>query len=396
MRIVVLGGAGIIGQPIVRDLTSDVEEIVVADMDLDAAKSAAAGLGKSVIARQVDVTDEDALDKVLQGADACINSVNYYFNLQVMKGCLRKRVPYIDLGGLFHTTRDQLELHQPFEEAGVTAILGLGSCPGVANVQAGVLAAKLDTVESVKIYNGGTLDEGESLAWGYSIDTILDEISKPAMIFRDGEFREMPALGEEERYLFLDPIGYANTHLSLHSEVATIPLSFADKGIRECFFKITFFGYSEAALRKIQFLAQLGFASAEPVEVKGAKMAPRDMLIALLKQNAAVAIPPKNKGFKDVVTEVRGTKNGKESLWRMDTWATPSERMNISGGKLMIAIPPAVVARWLASRKLDRPGVWAPEVAISGALAQSFFEELSLRGIRSDLTHKQALSLPSR
>ena len=63
----------------------------------------------------------------------------------------------------------------------------------------------------------------------------------------------MEPLSEEEYYLFREPVGWAKTHLSLHSEVATIPLSLADKGIRECFFKITFFGYSERALRQMQF-----------------------------------------------------------------------------------------------------------------------------------------------
>ena len=62
-------------------------------------------------------------------------------------------------------------------------------------------------------------------------------ISKPAMVFRDGEFIELPPVSEEEYYLFPEPIGWAKTHLSLHSEVATVPLSLADKGIRECFFK---------------------------------------------------------------------------------------------------------------------------------------------------------------
>ena len=60
----------------------------------------------------------------------------------------------------------------------------------------------------------------------------------------------------------------------------------------------------------------------------------------------------------------------------------------------MIAIPPAVVARWLASGKLDRPGVWAPEVAITGDLAESFFKELSLRGIGCNLTQVETLHLP--
>jgi saccharopine dehydrogenase-like NADP-dependent oxidoreductase len=387
-RIVVLGAAGIIGQAIVKDLAEDVAEVIVADLDLAAAERVAQEVGRGCLAEYVDVTNPEQLNKVLFGADACINSAQYYFNLDVMQGCLRNHVPYIDLGGLFYTTRKQLQLAEHFEATGVTAILGLGSCPGVANVQAGHMGTMLDTVESVKIFNGSTIDEGESLSWAYSIETILDEISMGAMVFRQGQFQEMAPLSEEEYFLFPEPIGYAKTHLSLHSEVATIPLSLVDKGIQECFFKITFFGYSEPVLRKMQFLAELGLASKEPLEVKGVKVAPRDVLIALLNQAPAAHEAPVNLGYKDIATVVEGAKDGIPVTLRMDTWAWPHDRWGISGGKLMVASPPAVVARWLADGRLHRPGVWAPEQVVDG---QMFFADLAERGIGTSLDRRERL-----
>lgn len=387
-RIVVLGGAGIIGRAIAQDLAEDVSTVVIADLDLAGAQKVAEQIGRGCLAQQVDVTRAEQLDNLLAGADACINSAQYYFNLEVMEGCLRAGVPYIDLGGLFFTTRKQLKLHERFEAAGVTAILGLGSCPGVANIQAGYLGAKLDQVKSVKIYNGSTIDQGESLSWAYSIETILDEISKPAMVFRGGEFRELAPISEEEFFMFPEPIGYAKTHLSLHSEVATIPLSLADKGIQECFFKITFFGYSEAALRKMQFLTELGLASKEPIEVKGVSVAPRDVLIALLNQAPAAKTPPVNLGYKDIATVVHGAKDGQPLTLRMDTWAWPHEGWGMSGSKLMVASPPAVVARWLADGRLRRPGVWAPEQVIDG---DAFFADMAERGVGTSVEQLETL-----
>src|SRR5262245_58371080 len=185
-----------------------------------------------------------------------------------MRACLEAKTHYVDLGGLFHTTRKQLELHDAFKKAGLLAVLGLGSCPGIANVQARVVADSLETVESIRIYNGATPDLGDSLSWGYSIQTIFDEITQPPWVYRNGAFQEAPPLGEEEMYRFLDPIGVAKVHLSLHSEVATLPVTYGPKGIKDCFFKISFFGYSEKALRQLQFLAQIGMASTEPIDVR--------------------------------------------------------------------------------------------------------------------------------
>ncbi|HMK09622.1 MAG TPA: SDR family NAD(P)-dependent oxidoreductase [Anaerolineales bacterium] len=392
MHIVVLGGGGIIGRVIALDLARDDLEILIADRDLAAAERTAKQVGRRARAAQVDVTDGEALVRTLRGASACVNSTQYYFNVDVMRACLQAGVPYVDLGGLFHVTRQQLELDGAFRDAGLTSVLGLGSCPGVANVQAGWLGAMLDRVRSVRIYNGATLDEGESLAWPYAIETILDEISKPAMIFRGGKFLEAPPLGEEEFFLFPEPIGWAKTHLSLHSEVATLPLSFAEKGIEECFFKITFFGYSEAALRKMAFLAQLGLAETERVAVDGGSVRPRDVLLAQLRKVPQTREKPRSKGFKDVATIVEGVQGGRTVTLRADTSGGPNPEWGISGGTLLVGVPPAVVARWLGSKRLSRPGVWAPEQVVEPEL---FFAELATRGFTTTLTRTETVAGPA-
>jgi saccharopine dehydrogenase-like NADP-dependent oxidoreductase len=382
VRIVVLGGAGIIGRAIVKDLAAggDVKEVVVADLDLDGAQRLATSLGRpGITATRADVTDQASLVKLIRGAGAVINSVQYYFNLPVMKACLEARAPYIDLGGLFHTTRKQLELDADFRKAGVAAILGLGSCPGIANLQARVVADTLDTVESIRIYNGATPDQGDSLAWAYSIQTIFDEITQPPMVFRDGQFRETEPLGEEELYRFQEPIGVSKVHLSLHSEVATLPLTYAAKGIKECFFKISFFGYTEKALRQLQLLAQLGLAGTEPIEVRGAKVRPRDLLMEVLKR-APQSERTKSLGFKHIVTEIAGTRGGRPVVGRVETTAWPHREWGLSGGTLLVASPPAIVARFLARGTIQKTGVLPPEQAVDAA---PFFKELESRGART-------------
>jgi lysine 6-dehydrogenase len=392
MRIVVLGGAGIIGRTIARDLAEDrdVSEIVIADLDLDGARKIAAGLGRpGVTAVRSDVTDHAGLVALVRGAGVVINSVQYYFNLSVMRACLEARTHYIDLGGLFHTTRKQLELHEDYRKTGILAVLGLGSCPGVANVQARAVADGFDAVESIRIYNGATPDQGDSLAWAYSIQTILDEITQPPVVFREGAFQESSPLGDEELYRFEAPIGVSKVHLSLHSEVATLPLTYASKGIKECFFKISFFGYTEKALRQLQFLAQLGLAGTEPVEVRGTSVRPRDVLIEVLKRAPQIERAG-SLGFKDIVTEVRGTRTGKPVTGKVETTAWPHKAWGVSGGTMLVASPPAIVARWLAKGKLKTTGVLPPERAVEAA---PFFKELESRGARTTLS--VAESFPS-
>ena len=149
MRIVVLGGAGKMGCISVQSLTKDprVDEVVIADFNLEQAKVVAETIDSAKISiEKVDVNDHDGLVKVLEGADACLNATVYYTNLQIMEACLEAGVSYTDMGGLFHTTLKQLELSDRFAEKGLSAVLGMGSAPGIPNIQSRYAADRLDTL----------------------------------------------------------------------------------------------------------------------------------------------------------------------------------------------------------------------------------------------------------
>ncbi|MBN1317505.1 MAG: saccharopine dehydrogenase NADP-binding domain-containing protein, partial [Anaerolineales bacterium] len=157
MKIVVLGGAGKMGCIAVQDLALDrrVDEVIIADQNVEQARIVAEFIGSSKIAiKHVDLNDNAALIGLLKGADACLNATVYYFNLKVMEACLQAGVSYTDMGGLFHTTRKQLELSDRFRQAGISAVLGMGSAPGIPNIQARYAADRLDTIESIRIYDG--------------------------------------------------------------------------------------------------------------------------------------------------------------------------------------------------------------------------------------------------
>src|SRR5688572_3697761 len=129
MRYVVFG-AGAMGRITARDLVEFARgaQIVVADYDEQAAKEVARSLarrgGRTSHAR-VDATDVAASARLLEGAFAVLNCLQYQLNLDVMRAALRARCHYVDLGGLFHVTRKQLRLHREFRRAGRLAVLGM-------------------------------------------------------------------------------------------------------------------------------------------------------------------------------------------------------------------------------------------------------------------------------
>jgi saccharopine dehydrogenase-like NADP-dependent oxidoreductase len=390
MKIVVLGGAGLMGRYAVRDLAfnPEVDQVTIADLDVDLARQVAAILDSPKIQVQsADATDHASLISVLNGADSLLNATVYYFNLPVMQACLEAGVHYVDMGGLFYTTRKQLKLHEQFQAAGITAVLGMGSAPGIPNVQAHYAAQRLDTVESIHIYDGIKPPPGDDIFFGYAVPTIIDELTMPPMVYRDGEFVACDPLSEPEEYWFEPPIGLLKTHLSLHSEVATLPLTFADKGVQECFFKINYWGISEEALLKIKLFADVGLASSEPVDVKGVSVKPRDLLVKLMASytpspDAFMAEPADPVDWrKEIVTEVSGTQDGEQVIYRLGTLTAVGSRPT--------GVAPAIVAHWLASGRIWEPGVFPSEAIIDPEL---FFAELAKRDIHTRVSVTSSLA----
>ena len=384
MRIVVLGGAGKMGciavQALVRE--SRVDEIVIGDFNLEQAQVVADYIKSPKISiEHVDVNEHDKLVETLKGADACLNATVYYTNLPIMEACLDAGVHYTDMGGLFHVTRKQLKLSERFAEKGLSAVLGMGSAPGVPNIQSRYAADRLDSIEYVHIFDGIKPPAPDDMSFTYAVPTILEEMSLAPMVFENGEFVAKEPLTGFEDYWFADPLGMLPMHLSLHSEVATIPVSFAEKGIQDCFFKINYWGMAKETVEKVQVLAEFGFDSEEPVEVKGTKVAPRDLMIAMMGNFVppieAFLAPAKAKApnwVKEIVTEIKGKKDGKTITYRLGT-------VTLKGAKPTGTVP-ALAAIWMAEGRI-KPGVHPPEQAIA---PEDFFKELEAHEIYTNVT----------
>ena len=325
MRICVVGGAGKMAEAAIRDLveSEEVEGIVLADMNergLAARKEAMASTKLSTAA--VDVTDIEALAKVLEPCDVVVNCSMAYFNEGVMEACLKAGCHYTDTGGLFHWAKKQLALDERFRAAGLTAVCGSGSAPGIVNVMARYAYLRLDTVESVKITDGianwGTA--AAPLVPPYSLDTILNEFLMSAWPYEDGDWVEYPPFAGAEEVDFPDPVGTQTCYYTIHSEPATIPMAFKDKGIRTCSFKLAL---PKAFEQKLRFLCDLGAAGTEAITVKGTSVVPRDLVLDLVEQTLKVAAskePPKLDDHK-VLTGRRARHQG-----RADDRLAPGER----------------------------------------------------------------------
>lgn len=395
MKIVVLGGAGAMGQVIVRDLLEfgHEKEITIADFNVAKAETmveqfnrkglALAAVGSSgkssgqnkLQAAFADITNKEQLVSVLRGAAIVINAGPYIFNVAVMEAALEAGCHYIDLGGLFHTTRKQLELHERFLQKGLLAVLGMGAAPGMTNIMAAAGAELLDNVESIDIAVGciDFVKTAHPLLPPYALDTLLDEYTLEPMVFEDGKFEARKPMSGEIALDLPHPVGKCLAILTLHSEVATLPISYKNKGIRKVTFRL---GLPEELHKALKFLVDLGFGTTDALPPELGSVNPRKVLAHLIGK---IETPTEDPNDSEVVrVDIVGKKAGNKKLVRMETTVLAHKEWKVSCGALDTGVPPSIVAHMLARGDIKQRGVLAPELCVP---IQPFFDELAKRDI---------------
>ncbi|MGB9693526.1 MAG: saccharopine dehydrogenase family protein [Fervidobacterium sp.] len=386
MKIAVLGGAGKMGSGIVRDLVTnspkeDIEEVVIADVNMNEARQLANELKDSRIKIQyLDVANKEEVRKLLENVDVCVNAVPTLlgYQIDIMLVSLEAKCPYMDLGGLGVWTRKQKEYHQKFLEKGVPALLGMGSAPGITNILAKCCAEHLDKVEKINLYWVGKLVGQESPIFvpPYNILTLIDEYSEPNFQFINGEMKVVPALSGEQILDLPEPFGRTKFWYTPHSETSTIPYAkgFRDKGIKECTWRLSIPEHVDIVMRS---LMSCGFGDKEPLKLNDAEISPQKFLALLVDRNIKKnkeKIPTEVKDYELYFAIGEGEKDGQKLKVTVELHQLPDLLYcgYVDAGTSMSA---SVGAQMVGKGEIP-PGVWAPEECINTA---RFFEEMKRR-----------------
>ena len=154
MRVLILGGAGMMGSGTARDLLAPysrpMDVVIVADGAADRLDALRTSLPDARLGTvHMDITDDTALAGLLADCDLCINAVPTYagHQMRIFDACLAARRTYVDFGGMGVLTVQQKAKSAQWEAAGATAVLGLGADPGLSNVICRAVADRLDRIE---------------------------------------------------------------------------------------------------------------------------------------------------------------------------------------------------------------------------------------------------------
>jgi saccharopine dehydrogenase-like NADP-dependent oxidoreductase len=392
-KIVILG-AGIQGRIVAtdlcdKDLSPGERKLLICDYDYIKAKLIADGL--DIEPAQLDVSQEKELKKAIRGARVVINCVQYNWNLEVMEACLAEGADYIDLGGLFHVTKKQLELHDRFVDAGLTAVLGMGSTPGTMNVMAGYAASKLDAIESADaICACGDFTRTEAvIGIPYSLLTVMEEHTMEPWVLKDGQLQPVPPGSGREMINFSQPIGLAEAQYCIHSEPVQFARSFKDKGIKNASFKLSLPAEFE---ERIRFLAEVGFGTEEGIPVGEKEVNPLKTMVAVVNKYLDNYDDSRDGELNDcdvLRAVLKGKKDGIEKEIMVESVIRTSEKWGFMAGALDTGIPPSIVAQMICRGDVNQLGVYSGEQCIPHI---PYFKELAKREMPVYCVEKTPLS----
>jgi lysine 6-dehydrogenase len=356
VRVAILGAGGTIAPAIVRDLAESDEVTSLRLLDLDLRRAEAVAMehgGGKAQARQADATAN--LADQLAGCEVLVNSAAYRINLAAMRACLEAGCHYMDLGGLYHVTAEQLELSGEFARQGRLALLGIGSAPGKTNLLAARAVRELpgEPVSISILAAGRDLEAPSGISFPYALRTLLDEITMAPMALINGRPQEMRPLQGGPLADFGDPIGEADTIFTLHSEVLTFGDSFGAPNVT--------FALSLSP-QVLESLKELVGASEERIE-----------------EVARSASPPSANTVSIHVVEVAGP----EAIVRARSVTPPNKAWGLGGGIVSTATPAAAAVRMLARGSITARGALPPESCID---PDEMFAELEGRGVRFDVS----------
>jgi len=342
------------------------EKMVLADYNLERAKTVQNRLGavEKFPVEQIDARDIRQIVQVARkhGVGLIMNAVSNFYNDTIFDAAYEVGCNYLDMamsGYSMNMGSHQWNQAAKWEDKGLLAILGNGMDPGVSDIFAKYASIELfDEIDEIGIRDGAAIEvSGYEFAPAFSILDTIEECTDPPLVWeKERGWFTIPPFENIEMFNFPEGIGPLEVVDIEHEEVVLIPRYIPCK-------RVTFkYGLGEKFINVIKVIKMLGLHQKEPVNIRGVRVSPIEVLAACLPNPASLG--DKMSGKTCVGAWVTGFKDGKRREVYIYQATDNQESMRNYGCQavsLQTATGPVIVMELLAEGIWKGKGVHGPE-----------------------------------
>ena len=387
MRVLVIGAGGVGSAFISITARRDAfTHLVVADVDsekaqravdeaidsgeLDAAKQSRLHAEHVDASNDADVTSLARKHKI----EVVLNACDPRLNPPIFQGSFAAGTHYVDMAMHLsepHPTKPyektgrrlgdaQFAQSPLWKNRGLMALVGMGVEPGFSDVAARYASDHLfSKIEEIGVRDGADLVvDGYDFAPTFSIWTTIEECLNPPVIYERerGWFTTRP-FSEPEVFTFPEGIGPIECVNVEHEEVILIPRWIDVE-------RVTFkYGLGREFIQVLKTLEKLELVSTEPVEVRGVKVSPRDVVAAALPDPAELGEYMRGRTCAGTWVKGLGLDGEPREVYVYhvvdNDWSMSEYRHQAVVWQT--AVMPAVAIELMASGRWFRAGVVGPE-----------------------------------
>lgn len=358
----------------------DAKQVLVADISLEAAQTSAARVNRLIgrdiaSAHRLDVTNAEQLKAFLSHVDSFLSAVPYWNNPAITRVAIEAKACMTDLGGKTELVLEQMKLSDQAKAAGVAIIPDCGQVPGMASCLITYAMSQLDETDEIMIWDGGNALHPKppfNYILTFNIAGLTNEYYGVANFIRDGQLVAVPTFRDEDyEYVdFPEPIGRMEAFVA-GGGTSTMPWTF--QGKLKTLWNKTLRWPGHFAQWKAYMEA--GLLEEAPIEVGGVKIAPREVLHALL--DPKLRAKPGEPDLVIVRVLGRGKKDGRKAHVLLDVIDRFDEATGFTAMERSTGWDGSIKAILNAQGVTPR-GVNPGEVAVPGL---GYVEELRKRGL---------------
>jgi lysine 6-dehydrogenase len=379
-------GAGTQGVAAAFDLAlnGSATRVTLADISLSKSRAAVQRIRTLLAARGapcprltasvVDARRESDLFKTILGHDGTLSALPSRLNLGAARASIAARTHYVDLGGPFETTQDILRLDRPAQKMGVALVPDAGLAPGLCNAVAADAIARLEKIDSVRLY-AGALPERNIPPLGYKrvsdLEGVLAQYFGISHVLKNGQVNQVGGFSDREDISFPAPVGPVEAFVT-GGVTSTSPWTFEGR-VRSYIFKtLRYPGHYE----KILALKELGLLDEKPAAVNGLTVSPRKLFLAVAQPRLE---HPEIRDMAILRVVASGQQSGRPLEWTYDVLEYEDGATGFSALQRVAGFSAAAALSLLVTEFVRARGVAPLERSFPATL---YLESVQKRGIR--------------